>query len=93
VLNDFSLMLLVYLVLTFCWRPLERALGWFLIPLGQHSLYTFILHVFVVMAVSQFVDFDLWHQAWIRNTLIHLAALGLLWWMAKKEIGGRFIPN
>jgi len=93
VVNDFSLILLVYLVLTFCWRPIERAVGWFLIPLGQHSLYTFILHVFVVLAVSQFVQFDLWHHAWIRNTLIHLAALGILWWMAKKEIGGRFIPN
>ena len=93
VLNDFSLMLLVYLVLTFCWKPIARALGWFLIPLGQHSLYTFIVHVFVVLTVSQFVHFDLWHQAWLRNTAIHLAALGVLWWMAKKEIGGRFIPN
>lgn len=93
VLNDFCLILLVYLVMTFCWRPLERLFGWFLIPLGQHSLYTFIVHVFVVLAVSQFVHFDLWHQAWLRNTFIHLGALGLLWWMAKKEIGGRFIPN
>ena len=93
VLNDFSLILTVYLLLTYCWQPIARAVGWFLIPLGQHSLYTFILHVFVVLAISQFVPFDLWHQAWIRNTLIHLTALGILWWMAKKEIGGRFIPN
>lgn len=93
VLNDFSLMLLVYLILTFCWQPIARAVGWFLIPLGQHSLYTFIVHVFVVLMVSQFVHFDLWHQAWLRNTALHLTALGVLWWMAKKEIGGRFIPN
>ena len=93
VLNDFSLMLLVYLVLTFFWQPIARAVGWFLIPLGQHSLYTFIVHVFVVLTVSQFVHFDLWHQAWLRNTVLHLTALGVLWWMAKKEIGGRFIPN
>lgn len=93
VLNDFCLIVTVYLVLTLCWHPLERALGWFLIPLGQHSLYTFIIHVFVVLAVSQIVHFDLWQQAWLRNTLIHAVALGVLWWMAKKEIGGRFIPN
>ena len=93
VLNDFSLLLLVYLILTFYWKPLERAVGWFLIPLGQHSLYTFIVHVFVVLGVSQFVHFDLWRQAWITNTLVHLGVLCLLWWMAKKEIGGRFIPN
>lgn len=93
VLNDFCLILSVYLVLTFCWQPLNRAFGWFLIPLGQHSLYTFILHVYFVMAVSQLVHFDLWQQAWVRNTLVHLAILGALWFMAKKEIGGRFIPN
>ncbi|MFR0653707.1 OpgC domain-containing protein [Pantoea sp. SIMBA_079] len=93
VINDFCLILLVYLILTRCWWPINRVAGWFLIPLGQHSLYTFILHVFVVLGVSQFVTFDLWQQAWLRNTAIHLGALGLLWWMAKKEIGGRFIPN
>ena len=48
--------------------------GWFLIPLGQRSLYTFILHVYIVLAVSQLVTFDLWRQAWIVNTLIHAAA-------------------
>lgn len=93
VLNDFCLILTVYLVLTRCWQPIHRAFGWFLIPLGQHSLYTFILHVYFVLAVSQFVHFDLWHQAWVRNTLVHLCILGALWLMAKKEIGGRFIPN
>lgn len=93
VINDFSLIVSVYLLLTVCWRPIERLCGWFLIPLGQHSLYTFIIHVFVVLAVSQVVHFDLWQQSWIRNTLVHAFALGVLWWMAKKEIGGRFIPN
>lgn len=93
VLNDFCLILSVYLVLTWCWQPLYRAFGWFLIPLGQHSLYTFILHVWFVMAMSQLVHFDLWQQAWLRNTLVHLTILGVLWFMAKKEIGGRFIPN
>jgi hypothetical protein len=49
--------------------PLNRLAGWFLIPLGQRSLYTFILHVYIVLAVSQLVTFDLWRQAWIENTL------------------------
>ena len=68
VLNDIALMVTVYLVLTYCWTPLNRLLGWFLIPLGQHSLYTFILHVYVVLLVSQFITFDLWRHAWIENT-------------------------
>lgn len=93
VLNDISLMVTVYLLLSWCWLPIYRLAGWFFIPLGQRSLYTFILHVYVVLAVSQFVTFDLWRQAWIENTLIHAAALGALWLMAKYNVAARWIPN
>ncbi|MDR9890989.1 OpgC domain-containing protein [Pseudenterobacter timonensis] len=93
VLNDISLMVAVYLLLTWCWQPLYRLAGWFLIPLGQRSLYTFILHVYVVLAVSQFVTFDLRHQAWIVNTVIHAVALGVLWLLAKYNVAARWIPN
>ncbi|MGI6897435.1 OpgC domain-containing protein [Enterobacter chengduensis] len=93
VLNDIALMVTVYLVLTYCWVPLNRLLGWFLIPLGQHSLYTFILHVYVVLLVSQFITFDLWRHAWIENTLVHAAALGMLWLMARYNVAARWIPN
>ncbi|ECL7697759.1 OpgC protein [Salmonella enterica] len=93
VLNDISLMVAVYLLLTWCWQPLYRLAGWFLIPLGQRSLYTFILHVYVVLAVSQFVTFDLWRQDWVVNTLIHAVTLGVLWLMAKYNVAARWIPN
>ncbi|EDR0072987.1 OpgC domain-containing protein [Salmonella enterica] len=93
VLNDISLMVVVYLLLTWCWLPLYRLAGWFLIPLGQRSLYTFILHVYVVLAVSQFVTFNLWRQDWVVNTLIHAVALGVLWLMAKYNVAARWIPN
>ena len=93
VLNDICLMVTVYLLLTWCWQPLYRLAGWFLIPLGQRSLYTFILHVYVVLAVSQFVTFDLWRQDWIVNTVVHAAALGVLWLLAKYNVAARWIPN
>ncbi|WP_312282533.1 OpgC domain-containing protein [Pseudescherichia sp.] len=93
VLNDICLMVTVYLLLTWGWQPIYRLAGWFLIPLGQRSLYTFILHVYVVLVVSQFVTFDLWRQDWIMNTFVHAAALGALWLMAKYNVGARWIPN
>lgn len=93
VLNDICLMVTVYLLLTRCWQPIYRLAGWFLIPLGQRSLYTFILHVYVVLVVSQFVTFDLWRQDWIMNTFVHATALGALWLMAKYNVGARWIPN
>ncbi|WP_039058445.1 OpgC domain-containing protein [Enterobacter sp. Bisph1] len=93
VLNDISLLVTVYLILTRYWTPFYRAFGWFFIPLGQRSLYTFTVHVFVVLAVSQFVTFGLWRQAWFTNTLIHASVLGVLWLLAKYHVGGRWIPN
>ncbi|HED5642048.1 TPA: OpgC domain-containing protein [Enterobacter cloacae] len=93
VLNDIALMVTVYLVLTWWWVPLNKMFGWFLIPLGQHSLYTFILHVYVVLLVSQFITFDLWRHAWTENTFVHAAALGILWLMAKYNVAARWIPN
>ena len=93
VLDDFCLIITVYLVLSRFWTPINRLVGWFLIPLGQHSLYTFIIHVYFVLIASQFVHFDLWHQAWVTNTVVHTVVLMALWLMAKYEVGGKFIPN
>lgn len=93
VINDFSLLITCYLVLSYFWKPINKVCGWFLITLGQHSLYVFIIHVYVVLLVNQLVDFGLWHRAWLLNTLVHLCALMMLWLFAKYDVGRRFIPN
>lgn len=93
VLNDFCLFVMVYWLLTACWTPLYRALGWYLIPVGQASLYVFIVHIYIVLLVSQLVTFDLAPKHWLLNTAIHGGALLLLWWMTQKKVGMRFIPT
>lgn len=93
VLNDFCLLVTLYWLLTICWTPFYKALGWYLIPVGQASLYVFIVHVYVVLLISQFIKFDLHTHNWFINTCVHSGALLLLWWMAKKQIGMKFIPN
>jgi len=93
VLNDFSLIITMYVFLSYFWRPVNYLFGWFLIPLGQNSLYTFILHVYVVLFVSLFVRFDLFEHHWLKNTLIHCSVLLFLWWSAKYQVFRRFIPN
>ena len=92
VLNDIALMVTVYLVLTVVGAAQQNVRMVSLIPLGQHSLYTFILHVYVVLLVSQFITFDLWRHA-RTETLVHAAALGILWLMAKYNVAARWIPN
>ncbi|WHP78841.1 OpgC domain-containing protein [Edwardsiella anguillarum] len=93
VVNDACLLLALYLLLSYLWLPISRAVGWFFILMGQNSLYVFILHLYVVMAISQWVRFGLWQHAWLENTLTHGLALAVLWLMARFGILRRIVPN
>lgn len=93
VLNDLCLLVTLYWLLTVCWTPFYKALGWYLVPIGQASLYVFIIHVYVVLLASQLVPFDLEPKHWVVNSVLHASSLLLLWWMTKNKIGMRFIPS
>lgn len=93
ILNDFCLVATIYLLLTYWWSPINKAFGWFLIVLGQNSLYTFIIHVYLVLFISQFVTFDLWTQHWLFNTAVHLSGLMVLWVMARYGVLKKIVPN
>ncbi|MFV4849015.1 OpgC domain-containing protein [Citrobacter freundii] len=93
IVNDACLIVSTYLVMTYFWGPIYKLTGGFLIPLGQGSLYVFILHVYIVLMVSQFVKFNFWHHDWVLNTIIHTACLIVLWAMAKYRILRTLIPN
>src|SRR5205085_3553007 len=41
-----------YLLVTECWRPISRALGWFLLPLGQSALYAYAAHVVLAVPIG-----------------------------------------
>jgi enterochelin esterase-like enzyme len=41
---------LAYAVVTLLWRPVDRAIGWLLLPLGGASLYAYVSHLFFVVA-------------------------------------------
>jgi enterochelin esterase-like enzyme len=41
-----------YLLVDRLWRPLHAALGWLLLPLGQHALYAYSVHVVCVAVVG-----------------------------------------
>ncbi|MFE7629595.1 OpgC domain-containing protein [Kocuria sp. NPDC057446] len=80
-----------YALLTAYWRPLERLLGWFLVPLGQATLYVFILHVFLILAAANIPALqqgDLW-----LNSAAYVVILGLLWVMVRTRFLFRIIPR
>lgn len=40
-------------LLTTCWGPLSRAVGWLFLPLGQHALFAYGAHLFLIMATTK----------------------------------------
>jgi hypothetical protein len=90
-LDVFLVTIALYAALTAYWRPLNRAVGWFLVPLGQASLYVFILHVFLVLAVSNIPALQA-GDAWI-DTVAYVVILGLIWVMVRTRFLFRLIPR
>ncbi len=90
-LNTFVAVVVLYAILTICWKPLDRALGWFLIPIGAASLYVFIWQVFFSMIIANISLFQ--REDVLTNTLGHAVVLLVIWAMVKQEFLYRFIPR
>lgn len=93
-LNYAAFLVVLYAVLTRWWRFFQRTLGWYLIPIGQASLYVFVLHVFLVQACAWLVPFGFepGHPLWL-TTLLHTAELGVLWVLVRRQFLFRWIPR
>ena len=90
-LNVLVLVVAAYALLTAYWKPVERSLGWFLIPLGQATLYVFIVHVVLIAVIA---NIPLFQQGDIFiNTAAYAVVLGLLWLMVKKRVLFGIIPT
>ncbi len=97
-LNYGSFLIFFYWCLTTFWQPVYRFFGWFFIPLGQASLYVFIMHLIFVVLVESITGFsevkptyqtaDIW---W--NTGWHCLSLLGLWLMVKKEFLFKYVPR
>ncbi|MEM6999791.1 MAG: OpgC domain-containing protein [Pseudomonadota bacterium] len=91
VMNNAVLFVVAMGILTRFWYPIQRALGWFAIPIGQASLYVFVVHVFFVLAAS----LTPWHESgnfWI-NTALHLTAIAGIWLMVRHRVLFNIIPR
>jgi hypothetical protein len=90
-LNVLVLVVAAYAFLTAYWKPVERSLGWFLIPLGQATLYVFVLHVLLIAVVANIPA--LRQGDVLINTAAYAVILGLLWVMVRKRFLFRIIPT
>lgn len=93
-LNYAVFLVTLYAVLTRWWPLFSRTLGWFFVPIGQASLYVFIMHLFVVQLSSMVIPFGfktgspLW-----ATTLLHTAELAVLWLLVRYKVLFRWIPR
>jgi hypothetical protein len=80
-----------YAALTAFWRPIHRALGWFLVPLGQATLYVFVMHVLLALVVANVPG--LASAGVVVGTLAYVVILGLLWVMVRTRFLFRLVPR
>lgn len=91
VFNNVVLFIVAYNLLSRYWQAFNKSLGWLLIPLGQASLYVFIVHVYFVLLISNtpIPAYD----SFYLNTFVHAGCILAIWWMVKNQIFFKFIPR
>lgn len=81
----------LYTALTYFWEPVNRALGWLFNPLGQNSLYVYILHGFVVSVFFNIPNYG--EASTLIHTLGHIMAILFLWSLVKTRFLFNVIPR
>ena len=84
-----------YLVLTYFWKPFWIALGWFFLPLGQNSLYSYTMHVVIIggfYAVLPYLPVNVQAMGTL-NTALQLGVLFLLWWFIRRQFAFDLVPR
>jgi hypothetical protein len=89
--NNAALFITMYILLSRFWIIFNKALGWFLIPLGQASLYVFTVHVYIILLVIN-LPIQI-HGSFVWGTVIHGGALLLIWLMVKYRVLYKWIPR
>jgi hypothetical protein len=84
-----------YWLLGRSWQFFNRTLGWLLIPLGQASLYVFVVHLIFVLMASNLVPFGFHNdlRSMLLATVVHASVIGGIWLMVRHRVLFRWIPR
>ncbi len=89
-----ALAVLVYSVVNSLWAPLSRLLGWFIVPLGQNSLYVYIMHIFVIVAIYNLAPLAYyWSTADNLNTAAQALTLAAAWMLVRTRFLFSLVPR
>jgi hypothetical protein len=100
-LNVAAFFLVLYALLSYAWVPIHRALGWLLIPLGEASLYVFLMHLVFIALIDQIPGyFDAvpdWHAVWPGriwiNTALYMGTILGLWALVRYRVLFGVVPR
>jgi hypothetical protein len=91
VLNVALIVIAGYALLSAYWKPIAAVTGWFFIPLGQATLYVFIMHIFFALIISN-VPVLREGSVWL-NSLVYVFVLLLMWVMVKTKFLYKIVPR
>jgi hypothetical protein len=91
ILNNIALFIVMLSLLSNHWQFWNKVLGWLVIPIGQASLYVFVLHVYFIIIISNTPLPD--YNSFVINTLVHIASILTIWYMIKKKFLFNVIPR
>jgi hypothetical protein len=86
---------LLYMVVTYAWRPLAWLIGWLCIPFGQNALYVYAMHLFAVYLSALILPFVAGYDRFnpVHNTPVQIAAVLAIWLLVKREVLFDVIPR
>ena len=93
VVDDFCVFTLLYTFMARYWQSFYQALGWLLVPLGQASLYVFIVHVFFIAFIGSVVQFGYEYPHFWFNTAIVSLTIALIWAMVRYRVLFAWVPR
>lgn len=91
IINNLALFVVMLSLLSNNWQFWNKVLGWLVIPIGQASLYVFVIHVYLIIIISN-TPLPGYHS-FVINTLIHITSILTIWLMIKKQFLFQLIPR
>ncbi|MEM8531018.1 MAG: hypothetical protein AAGF95_09255, partial [Chloroflexota bacterium] len=84
-----------YLLLTYLWKPFSAIGSWLIMPLGQHSLYAYTMHVplliFDNLVLPDSPGFTFAGQS--VNAFAQLVGVFIIWFLIKRRFLFSVVPQ
>jgi hypothetical protein len=83
-----------YGLVTYLWEPLRRLTSWLLLPLGQNSLYSYTMHLPLLLVVGLLPEWSGTTTAQqLLNLTVQLGAVLAIWWLVRQRVLFSVIPR